>query len=133
MLYILETELLEKKKVAYALSKIFGVGPTLAKKLLNKLGLSPQALIGELDEDNLDTLKGFGSNFMKIGLELKTVQKYNIKKKLESKTFEGLRHFYGLPVNGQRTRHRGKTAKYLSRSTKNLIKVNVNAKMVNKK
>ena len=54
-----------------------------------------------------------------IDRELKSIEIGDIKTKLIIKSYQGIRHLQGLPVNGQNTKNNSKTAKSLLRKNLN--------------
>ena len=57
-------------KVAYGLSKIKGVGVTLAYALCRKLGIDPEARIGNLSEAEVKKIEEALANPQTLGLSL---------------------------------------------------------------
>lgn len=94
--------------------KFFGVGKKTADEVCAKLGFYPQMRMHQLDEPRVMSLTKELST-MKIETELRSEVLANIRLKVETGSYQGLRHSQGLPVRGQRTRTNARTAKRLNR------------------
>ena len=101
----------ENKRVEVALTYIYGMGPTSAKKTLAECGISPDLRARDLTSEDLTKLRGvIEANYMVEGELRKTVTN-NIKRLREIKSYRGMRHLKGLPVRGQRTKTNARTRK----------------------
>jgi len=120
MVYILGVNLTENSKAIYSITKIYGVGNSLAKIIFNELNIGINLRTKSLSQNTfVRILKWLDKN--KVLVENSLKQKiYNDINKLKSiKVYRGLRHAYNLPVRGQRT-------KTNASSVKKRIKKNVN-------
>lgn len=120
MVYILGVNLTENSKAIYSITKIYGVGNSLAKIIFNELNIGINLRTKSLTQNTfVRILKWLDKN--KVLVENSLKQKiYNDINKLKSiKVYRGLRHAYNLPVRGQRT-------KTNASSVKKRIKKNVN-------
>ncbi|GMM42263.1 hypothetical protein FOG51_02052 [Hanseniaspora uvarum] len=93
---------------------IFGIGPQIAKKVCAECGISGSTKVEELRETQILELTKHLSK-MKIDKLLRDEINANIGRKIEIKSYEGLRHKEGLPVHGQNTRSNAQIAKKLNR------------------
>ena len=111
MVYILETELLEKKSVYFSLTKVFGIGQFQSFLVCKKLGLSCNYKLSKLTPDQIVKLIKFieKSNLL-INSNLKKSKIMVAKKLVQIKAYKGIRKLRGLPVRGQRTHTNAKTA-----------------------
>lgn len=111
MVYILNTELPDKKPVYIALQNVFGVGQSNALQILNFFGIAKKTTIKSL----AGTLK----NQIIIYIEKNMVLNEDLKQQLalfkeqqqRLKTYKGQRSRFKLPRRGQRTHTNAKTAK----------------------
>lgn len=94
--------------------KFFGVGKRTAQEVCSKVGIYPQMRMHQLDESLVMALVKELSG-RKIETELRNEVLANIKLKYEIGSYQGIRHFQGLPVHGQRTKTNAKTAKKLNK------------------
>lgn len=118
MLYVLGVNLPGNKAVHLGLKYFYGIGPKTAQVICHRLQINPQYRVKELTDLQINLLVKQLKPYT-IDMDLKKQIKSNIEKLINIKSYRGLRHSYGLPVRGQRTRSNGKTQKYLS---KKLIK-----------
>jgi len=116
MVYIFETEILNKKSLIFSLLAIYGLGRVRSRLLCRKLGYSENLTISDLTDAQINELI---SLIQKSGLvltnELKKIQILLLKQKVSIKSYRGLRRIRGLPVRGQRTHTNAKTAKRLKK------------------
>lgn len=126
----------------YALSKIEGVGITLANAIVRKANIKPQTRVGYLTEIDIDQLEdiitnptkhGFppymlnrtkdsetGQNTHLIGADLALRIKTDIEEMKDIKSWRGYRHAYSLRVRGQHTKTTGRSGKAMGVKKKEL-------------
>lgn len=119
MIFLLNNTLIEKKKAYIAISKIYGIGLNYSKILCYRLGISTHGKLADFSEDLKKSLTKFINLESSIDRELKGLELNDIKMKINIKSYKGLRHQQGLPVNGQNTKNNSKTAKKLLRKINN--------------
>jgi small subunit ribosomal protein S13 len=98
------------KHVGIALTHIFGVGRTTAKKLCEQAGVDPARKLADLAESEFETIRELLKEYSIEG-DLRRSVSMSIKRKLDLACYQGLRHRRGLPVNGQRTKTNARTRK----------------------
>ena len=100
------------KKIPYALRYIYGIGPTLADRLVKDAGLNPDSRAHELDEEDINKV---AEAIVKEGLlvegDLRREISANLKRLQAIQSYRGIRHRRGLPVRGQRTQCNARTRK----------------------
>lgn len=101
-------DLPNEKRIEASLPYIFGVGSTLAKKILKDCEIDPDLRTKNLTEEQINKLQRAIENF-KVEGDLRREIQSNIKRLQEIGTYQGLRHSRGLPVRGQRTRTNART------------------------
>ena len=108
MLRIAGINLPDNKRVEIALTYIYGVGETTAKKILAELKISPDTRTKDLSEKEGDALR---SRIEKMTIEgdLRRVISQDIKRLKEVSCYRGNRHKASLPVRGQRTKTNART------------------------
>ena len=104
-------DLPRNKRMEVALTYIYGIGPTRAKELLEKTGISPDLRTDNLDDDQLSALRDAIEATWKVEGDLRRQVQADIRRKIEIGSYEGLRHRRGLPVRGQRTKTNARTRK----------------------
>jgi small subunit ribosomal protein S13 len=102
----------DQKRVEISLRYLFGIGPTRATQICEKLGISKPTRMKDLTEDQLNAIrKEIESAGYVIEGDLRREISLNIKRLMDMACYRGLRHRRGLPVNGQRTRTNARTRK----------------------
>lgn len=101
-----------QKKVGIALRYIYGIGPKNALEILNKAGVSPDARVHQLtDQEVLHIREIIDNDDYKVEGDLRRDVSVNIKRLMDLGCYRGLRHRKGLPVRGQRTHTNARTRK----------------------
>ncbi len=100
----------EKKHAAIALTAIYGIGNTTARKICEAAGISPSTKIRELSEEQLEALRLEVAKYNVEG-DLRREVAMNIKRLMDLGCYRGIRHRRGLPLHGQRTRTNARTRK----------------------
>jgi len=101
-------ELPNEKRIEAALPYIFGIGPTLARKILDKTNINPDKRTKDLTDEEILRINKELDNYTIEG-ELRREIANNIKRLQEIEAYRGIRHFKNLPVRGQRTRTNART------------------------
>ena len=104
-------DLPRNKKVEFALPYIYGIGQTLAKKILKSSGVNPDTRINELSEEELLAIRNAISDSISVEGELRGQNSRNIKRLMDIGSYRGLRHRRGLPTRGQNTKNNARTRK----------------------
>ena len=104
-------DLPRNQRMEVALTYIYGIGPTRAKELLEKTGISPDLRTDNLDDDQLSALRDAIEATWKVEGDLRRQVQADIRRKIEIGSYKGLRHRRGLPVRGQRTKTNARTRK----------------------
>ncbi len=103
------------KRIEIALTYIFGVGGSRAKKICTEAALDPNRRVNELTEVELTKIRDvIDKDFMVEG-DLRRENSINLKRLMDLGCYRGLRHRRGLPVRGQRTHTNARTRKGKSR------------------
>jgi small subunit ribosomal protein S13 len=119
MARIAGVDLPRDKRVIIALTYIFGIGPTTAKKIVEMTGLSPDTRVRDLTEDEVSKLREGIDKTVKVEGDLRREISLNIKRLIEIGSYRGIRHRRGLPVRGQRTKTNARTRKGPRRTVAN--------------
>jgi small subunit ribosomal protein S13 len=99
------------KKIAAALTYIFGIGPVSAKKILEEARVSPDTRTSTLTEDQVARIRDVIDANYRVEGDLRKEVSMNIKRLMDLGSYRGLRHRKGLPVRGQRTHTNARTRK----------------------
>jgi small subunit ribosomal protein S13 len=100
----------DHKHVVIALTYIYGVGRSQARRLCTEAGIGESTKISALTEAEMDSLRGKVGDLMVEG-DLRREVSMNIKRLMDSGCNRGFRHRRGLPVRGQRTKTNARTRK----------------------
>ena len=92
------------KKVNVALTYIYGVGPTVSQKVLERTNVGPDTRVKDLTEDEVNRIREVIDREYTVEGDLRREVNLNIKRLMEIGCYRGLRHRRNLPVRGQRTR-----------------------------
>ena len=98
------------KRTEVGLTYIFGIGPSLAKRVTDETGVDPNTYVKDLTEDEIRKLRDVIDN-MTVEGDLRRERSQNVKRLMEIGAYRGLRHRRGLPVDGQRTKTNARTRK----------------------
>jgi small subunit ribosomal protein S13 len=101
----------DRKKIAYALRYIHGIGSKFSNDILGEAQIDPNTKASELTEHQLAQLNAIiDANYLVEGaLRRQTAQ--NIQRLKDIRSYRGDRHRRGLPTRGQRTRCNARTRK----------------------
>ncbi|MBI4179399.1 30S ribosomal protein S13 [bacterium] len=111
MARIAGVDLPKQKNVGVALTRIYGIGRSLARSIVDQARVKFQTKIKDLAEDEIGRLRNIIEKNHKVEGELKSGMSQDIKRLIEIGCYRGLRHKAGLPVRGQRTRCNARTRK----------------------
>lgn len=100
-----------EKRTEIALTYIFGIGPSTAKRICAETGVDPNRRVHALTEDEVQQLRQWIEANMRVEGDLRREIQLDIKRKVEIGCYQGLRHRKGLPVRGQRTHTNARTRK----------------------
>jgi small subunit ribosomal protein S13 len=104
-----------KKKVTYALNKIYGIGLKSSFNICKELSIAPQTLVSQLTDSQISNITKLIKQKYLIEDNLRKYQRLNIRRLVQTKSYVGMRHIYSLPVRGQRTSTNARTQKKLKR------------------
>ena len=99
------------KRIEIALTYIFGIGRTTARKIIERTGIDPSTRMKDITEDEAARLREAIEKGYTIEGDKRREVQTNIQRLIEIGTYRGRRHRIGLPVRGQRTRTNARTRK----------------------
>ena len=126
---ISNTDIVGTTAVFRGLMRIKGINFMIANALCNNLKLDGSRKIGSLGDDEVKKIEGLmknpdslptwilnrrkdydtGKNLHLTGADLGFSKEFDIKRLKKLKTYKGMRHEWGKPVRGQRTRSHFRT------------------------
>lgn len=107
----------KEKRIVIALNYIYGVGPTLSKKILAKAKIGEDIRTKDLTPEQEDKLRTIVEKEYKTEGDLRREVMANIKRLKDIKAYRGVRHMKHLPVRGQRTKTNSRTVRGNVRKT----------------
>jgi small subunit ribosomal protein S13 len=98
------------KHTEVALTSIYGVGRSTARKICADSGIQPNVQIKDLTEAEIEAVRAEVIKYTIEG-DLRRTVSMNIKRLMDLGSYRGIRHRRGLPLRGQRTRTNARTRK----------------------
>jgi small subunit ribosomal protein S13 len=100
-----------EKRLAVALTYIYGIGPSSAEKVCSDLELTPDEKVRDLTDEEITKLRSYIDANLEVEGDLRRSRSQAIKRLMEIGCYRGLRHRRGLPVRGQRTKTNARSRK----------------------
>ncbi len=104
-------DLPKNKRMEIALTYIYGIGTTTARKILEEAGLDLSMKTDQLSEVDVAKIREAIDRSYKVEGDLRRDIGMNIKRLMDLGCYRGLRHRRGLPARGQRTHTNARTRK----------------------
>ena len=104
-------DLPRNERVEIGLTRIFGIGRTLSKKILQETGIDPNKKSKDLTDEDGVKLRTAIDRDLKVEGDLRREISMNIKRLQDIGSYRGLRHRSRLPSRGQRTKTNARTRK----------------------
>jgi small subunit ribosomal protein S13 len=111
MARIAGVDLPREKRVATALTYIFGVGDPTARRILDETAITADTRVRDLSDAEVARLRQVIERGVRVEGALRTEIAMNIKRLMDIGSYRGTRHKRGLPVRGQRTHTNARTKK----------------------
>ena len=104
-------DLPKQKRGEVGLTYIHGIGHSLAREILDQLGIDRNIKVGDWSDDQVDKIRSLIDEEYKVEGALRSESNANIRRLIEIGSYRGLRHRKGLPVRGQKTQTNARTRK----------------------
>jgi len=104
-------DLPQDKRGEVALTYIYGIGRSSARKILGQAAVGLNRRVREWTDDELTRIREIIDRVHKVEGDLRREVSVNIKRLMDIGAYRGLRHRRGLPVRGQRTHTNARTRK----------------------
>ncbi|MFN7684962.1 MAG: 30S ribosomal protein S13 [Oligoflexia bacterium] len=111
MARIAGVDLPRNKRMEVALTYIFGIGRSTAKKVLVEAKIDLTKKAEALSEGEVAKVREIIDRTLKVEGDLRREISLNIKRLVDLGCYRGVRHRKGLPVHGQRTHSNARTRK----------------------
>jgi small subunit ribosomal protein S13 len=105
------------KRIAIALTYIYGVGRNTATRILKESGVGPSVRTDDLTDEQVSAIRQTLEGDYKVEGDLRREVQGSIKRLMDLGCYRGLRHRRGLPCRGQRTHTNARTRKGPKRAT----------------
>ncbi len=116
-------DLPKNKRGEIALTYVFGIGYTTAKRILEFAKVAPNTKVKEWTDEQINGILNFIADNIKVEGELRGEVQGNIKRLQDIGCYRGIRHRKGLPLRGQRTKNNSRTRKGKRKTVANKKKV----------
>ena len=111
MARIAGVDLPRDKRGEVALTYIFGIGRSSARRILRTAAVDGNRRVKEWTEDETSRVREIIDRDQKVEGDLRRENSMNIKRLMDISCYRGIRHRKGLPVRGQRTHTNARTRK----------------------
>ena len=111
MARIAGVDLPRRKHIQIALTYIYGIGRSSARKICEKVKVEPTRKAEELTDAEVKNIRDFINDEYHVEGDLRREISMNIKRLMDLGCYRGLRHRRGLPCRGQRTHTNARTRK----------------------
>lgn len=105
----------KNKRGIIALTYIYGIGRSTAKKVLDKAGVDENIKVQDWNDDQIGAIRSIIVDDKDLNLKvegaLRSEVQLNIKRLMDIGCTRGIRHRMGLPLRGQRTKNNSRTRK----------------------
>ena len=109
---LLGVEIPGDKRIEASLSYIYGIGPSSAKLILERVNIDPNTRAKDLAPEQINQIiQMITASKMVIEGDLRRELQGNLKRLQAINCYRGIRHRRGLPVRGQRTSTNARTRK----------------------
>lgn len=117
MLFIFDTKISEKKRIDLVLRECYGIGKTNSFRIFAKLGFNIRTKMKQLPRRIFSQMESrvtyIVHRLFKLNVEVVARHLLHLQMKIikNNKSYRTLRHFFKLPVRGQRTKNNAQTQK----------------------
>jgi small subunit ribosomal protein S13 len=111
MARIAGVDLPKNERVEIGLTRIFGIGRSLSRKILSETKVNPDTRVKDLSDEDIVKIRSVIERDYRVEGDLRRDISMSTKRLIDIGCYKGLRHRLGLPVRGQRTRTNARTRK----------------------
>jgi small subunit ribosomal protein S13 len=111
MARIAGVDLPRNKRMEVALTYVYGIGRTLARRICAAAKVDLNKKTDQLEDDEVVRIRQIIEQNYKVEGDLRREVASNVKRLLDIGCYRGLRHRRNLPVRGQRTHTNARTRK----------------------
>ena len=99
------------KRVEYSLRYLYGIGPALALKIIEQVGIDRNLMAKDLTQDQIAAITKMLQDDLLVEGDLRRAVAADIRRLQQINCYRGIRHRRNLPVHGQRTKTNARTRK----------------------
>ena len=99
----------KNKQIWVSLQYIYGIGPAMSRKILDKTSIDYATNADKLTDEELSRLREAIDHEYVVEGDLRKEIDLNIRRLVEIGSYRGLRHKRGLPARGQNTQTNART------------------------
>lgn len=111
MARIAGVDLPKNERVEIGLTRIFGIGRSLSKKILEEVKVNPNVRVKDLTDEDTVKIRSLIERDFRVEGDLRRDISMSIKRLQDIGSYRGLRHRAKLPARGQRTKTNARTRK----------------------
>ena len=104
-------DLPRNKRIEVGLTYIYGIGPKIAKDIIEATGINPDTRVNDLTENEVSLIRDYIEEHVTVEGDLRRNTAYDIKRLIEIGCYRGIRHRKGLPARGQNSKTNARTRK----------------------
>jgi len=104
-------DLPKNERIEIGLTRIFGVGRAVSRKILEQANVNPDTRVKDLKDEDSVKIRALLEKDYKVEGDLRREVSMSIKRLTDIGCYRGLRHRSGLPLRGQRTKTNARTRK----------------------
>lgn len=111
MARIAGVDLPKHERIEIGLTRIFGIGRSLSRKILSETGINLNTRVKDLNNEDIVKIRSVLERDYRVEGDLRRDTGMNVKRLTDIGSYRGSRHRAGLPVRGQRTKTNARTRK----------------------
>jgi len=111
MARIAGVDLPRDKRVEVALTYIYGIGRSSARRIVKDVGINVDTRVRDLTEEEVSRLREYIDKNIRVEGDVRRDVALDTKRLIEIGTYRGIRHRRGMPVRGQQTKTNARTRK----------------------
>jgi small subunit ribosomal protein S13 len=104
-------DLPKSERVEIGLTRIFGIGRSLSRKILSETKVQFNTRVKDLTDEEIVKIRMVIDRDFRVEGDLRRDISMGIKRLMDIGCYRGMRHRSGLPVRGQRTKTNARTRK----------------------
>jgi small subunit ribosomal protein S13 len=109
MARVANVDIPDNKRIEIALTRIYGIGPTVARRITESASIIGNPKVHELSDSDMTRVRDVVDHGYLVEGDLRREVNENIRRLIDIGSYRGVRHRRGLPVHGQRTKTNSRT------------------------